>query len=74
MIAILYYLSNEKQYIIESIVGNRIFNIPTMDICTSNLIEQYFRLDVGDVFATNRLYSNQSLLEVIKITRQKMNK
>jgi hypothetical protein len=70
VIAILYYLSNEKQYIIDLIVGDRIFNMPTMDICTSNLIEQDFRLDVGDVFATNRLYSNQSLLEVIKITRQ----
>ena len=70
MIAILYYLSNEKHYIIDLIVGDRIFNMPTMDICTSNLIEQYFRLAVGDVFATNRLYSNQSLLEVIKITRQ----
>jgi len=70
VIAILYYLSNEKRYIIESIVGDRIFNIPTTDICTSNLIEKYFRLDVGHVFATNRLYSNQSLLEVIKITRQ----
>jgi hypothetical protein len=42
-----------KSSISESIVGDGIFNIPTTDIYTSNLIEQYFRLDVGDVFATN---------------------